>query len=133
MITVAAAIIENEAGEILICRRAGEDSCAGLWEFPGGKLEQGETTEECVVRECVEELGITVKLTGLFDSFSYQYPDRKIQFAFYKAKILSGQVKIKVHQEICWASRKELSSFSFCPADIDLVERLREEDDGQDN
>ena len=121
---VAAAIITNEKDEILICRRSETSKNANLWEFPGGKLEKNETLEECVVRECKEELDLDIELHGIFDTASFTYPDSHIDFTFFNAKILRGQVIRRVHRDIKWVKRENLKNFDFCPADVDLVDKL---------
>lgn len=123
-ITVTAAIIENENNEVLICKRAVGSSMGGLWEFPGGKLEENETYEECVVRECKEELEVEICPIGIFAKTEYQYPDRYIKFTFFNAKIQSGMPKKNVHDDIRWVKYGELNSFEFCPADMEIIEKL---------
>ncbi len=124
---VAAAIITNEQDEILICRRSQTAKNANLWEFPGGKLEENETLLQCAVRECKEELDVDIQITEIFDTASYTYPDAQIEFAFFSAKILHGTVIQRVHQDIKWVNREDLSRFDFCPADVDVVKRLAKE------
>ena len=80
IIDVAAAIIHDNKGKILICRRGSGGSCAYLWEFPGGKREAGETMQECVIRECREELTVNLKTDVKYAEFFYSYPDRDIHF-----------------------------------------------------
>lgn len=121
---VAAAIITNEQDEILICRRSQTSKNANLWEFPGGKLEENETPEECAVRECKEELNVDIKTCGIFDTTSFTYPDSHIDFTFFNAKILRGRVTQVVHQDIKWVKRENLKDYNFCPADVDLVDKL---------
>ncbi len=124
MITVTAAILRNASGEILICRRGAGGNCAFLWEFPGGKLEAGESEEDCVVRECQEELGITIRPTGVFQQTTYSYPDKEIAFTFFLAELVSGTPTPAVHAEIRWVLPARLKEFEFCPADVEIVERL---------
>lgn len=131
---VAAAIIFNDKNELLICQRqsGGSDkSCAGLWEFPGGKLELGESLKECCVRECREELNADIKILSLYEETSYIYPESEIQFTFYLAKLLSdeNELKMNVHQKICWVKISELNEYEFCPADIKLIERIKSENE----
>lgn len=124
MILVSAGIIRDEMGKILICQRGGGGSCAFLWEFPGGKQEPGETAADCLVRECMEELGVKIKVLGLLEEGSYQYPGVKIAFSFFEAKILSGMPRKIVHQDILWVKPAELLKYPFCPADKEIVARL---------
>lgn len=125
MIYVSAAIIRNEQGEILICRRGAGGVCAYLWEFPGGKREEHETAQMCLIRECKEELDILIGVEKLFAQTTYAYPDREIAFDFFDCKILSGAAKPKIHQEIKWVYPGELDAESFCPADVLIVQKLK--------
>lgn len=128
---VAAAIIFNDKNELLICQRKEGGSCSNLWEFPGGKLESDETLEECCVRECREELNVDIKILSHYDETSYVYPENEIHFTFYLAELLSDEcdIKMNVHQRISWASVSELNKYDFCPADIELIERIKSEND----
>jgi|LSQX01.2.fsa_nt_gb 8-oxo-dGTP diphosphatase len=129
MIKVVAAIIRNQ-NKILICRRAEEGDCADLWEFPGGKLEPGETMERCLIRECEEELGIRIKVIDLFAETKYQYPEHEIAFSFFNAEIREGTVSAIVHQELRWVTPDEMERYEFCPADIEIVKKLVGTKDG---
>ncbi len=97
---------------------------AGLWEFPGGKREAGETAEECLRRECMEELGIDIGVGPLMDAFEWANPGRVLCFSFFLASIQSGTPERRVHSELRWVDRQMLSSFSFCPADARIVRAL---------
>lgn len=123
MLHVAAAIL-YKGEQLLICRRGPGGSCGNLWEFPGGKLEPGETPEQCVVRECREELGIEIELVGLYASTTYRYPDREIAFSFFKGAIRQGDPCMRVHTALCWCAPQELLQYEFCPADRELVRAL---------
>lgn len=125
MIQVSAAIITDSEGRILICRRQNSGDCANLWEFPGGKLEKEESPELCVIRECLEELGIRIRTGGLFDQFLYHYPERTIQFYFFQAQIESGDPVCRVHSELKWVCPQDLEPETFCPADVSMVKRLQ--------
>ena len=126
-ICVSAAIIEDAEGRILICQRGPGGDCAFLWEFPGGKVEPGESPEDCVVRECLEELNLSIRLTGLYAETSYTYPQRQIHFTFFKAQLTGGQLRQNVHQSLRWVFPQELGGYTFCPADVELVNRLQQE------
>ena len=123
MIHVSAAIIiQND--KMLICQRAEGGSCSLLWEFPGGKQEPEESPEQCVIRECREELNIEITPLMVYREMSYRYPDREIAFAFFIAEIASGKIQKNVHQELRWVTPSELTQFDFCPADDALVKNL---------
>lgn len=122
-IEVAAAIFRRN-GRIFLCRRGEGGSCAYLWEFPGGKLEKGETPEECLIRECHEELKVGIEIDGLYDQFDYDYSDKSIRFYFYDARIVSGEPDLTVHCEAKWLWPRELMQFEACPADRELIAKL---------
>lgn len=123
-ISVTAAIIKNAEGKILICQRADNSSMGGLWEFPGGKLEPGETPEECVIRECMEELSIKLSVTDIFARTQYQYPDKLIDFTFFNASVTGGDMKMNVHKDMKWVTVSEMKDYEFCPADIEILDML---------
>lgn len=123
LIQVAAAIIHKD-NKILICQRGAGGHCEYLWEFPGGKRDAGETPEQCLIRECREELGIEIGLKGIFAETVYQYPDRKIAFTFFTAELIQGEPVKYVHRDIRWVSPGELTEYEFCPADVSIVEKL---------
>lgn len=124
MIQVAAAIIKNPSEEFLICQRKDGGSCSYLWEFPGGKREKGETIEECLIRECREELGVGIEVGELFAKRTYRYPEREIAFSFFEAVIVDGTPQKEVHHEIRWVKAKKLAQYDFCPADIEIIAKL---------
>lgn len=124
MIHVAAVILTDEAGKILICKRGEGGSCAFLWEFPGGKVEEGESAEQAAVRECKEELGLDITLGPAYASLDYSYPDKDIHFTFFNGRVTGGEMEVRVHEEACWVAPAEMKDYNFCPADVALVERL---------
>lgn len=127
MIDVAAAILRDDQGRILICQRGEGGNCAFLWEFPGGKRETGETMEECLIRECREELEIEIALEGLYAETTYAYPDRTIHFNFFNAHIAGGTLKMDVHNDMKWVRNEDLPDYPFCPADEDIIKTLASE------
>ena len=120
---VTAAIIRQEQ-QYLICQRAHDDELPLLWEFPGGKLEPGETLEECIIRECQEELGVDIRICGEFGKTSYPYKQWELVFTFFDAEIAVGTPVTTVHEQIRWVSAAELKEYTFCPADVEIVEKL---------
>lgn len=127
MIEVAAAIIHNKEGQILIARRRQGKSQAGLWEFPGGKLEAGEDVPQCLRRELMEELNITIRPTGAYGVNEHNYGSEQILLIAWKAEFLEGEISLSDHDEYSWVLPAELESFVFAPADVPFVERLLEE------
>lgn len=123
---VTAAIIRKN-GRILICQRSESGNLPLLWEFPGGKLEDGETLEECLIRECKEELDVDIQITNLFAKTEYQYPKRRIALTFFKAEIVKGEIKLRVHNAVKWVYPEELINYKFCPADVEVAKELSHE------
>ncbi|WP_106768724.1 8-oxo-dGTP diphosphatase MutT [Paenibacillus faecalis] len=127
MIEVAAAIIENDQGQILIARKRPGKSQAGLWEFPGGKLEAGESPEACLKRELQEEMKIEIEPYACFESHDHHYGEVHIRLIAYKAYYIKGTIQLVDHDEFRWVERSELGAFVFAPADMKFVEMLVKE------
>ena len=123
MLNVAAAVIVKE-NKILITQRAKEDSFPLKWEFPGGKLEEGETPEECLKREIIEELNLDIDIQDYLGSYTYPYETGDIRLIAYKAQIISGNMQLNVHNDAKWVTVNELKNYEFPPADTDLIEKL---------
>jgi 8-oxo-dGTP diphosphatase len=121
-VVVTAAVIERD-GAFLIARRPAGVHLAGLWEFPGGKCDPGETLRECLSREILEELGCGVVVGEEIYRTSHDYPERTVQLHFFDCR-LEGEPAAKIGQELRWVPRAALSSLSFPPADHQLIERL---------
>lgn len=124
MIEVAAAIIENQQGQILIARRKKGKSQAGMWEFPGGKIEMGETAQDCLVRELQEEMNIRIQPGEQFGVNEHDYGTVQIRLITYWATFESGEMRLVDHDEYEWVHRDELNNYIFAPADIKFVEML---------
>jgi len=122
-IQVTAAIFCKD-GKYLICQRAQDDTLPLLWEFPGGKTEDGETLEECIIRECKEELAVDIKVLEEFGRTKYPHAGNELVFCFFMAEIVSGELAVIVHEQIRWVSTAELVNYTFCPADVEIVEKL---------
>lgn len=124
MINVTAAIIEKE-GKVLAARRKPGSHLAGYWEFPGGKLEEGETPEECLRRELVEEFKIDSNI-GLFVGESiYDYGSKVIRLMAYLVEHVEGDFELIDHDDIRWLSLDEFNEVKWAPADIPLVEQYK--------
>ena len=121
MLEVAAALIYNVKGEILICQRPEGKNCALLWEFPGGKQEPGETLTECLIRECREELNIELALEKEITDTTYCYPDFMVHLTFYQAHSSSGEPERQEHQDIRFIPVSDLIQYAFCPADAAIL------------
>ncbi len=124
-ITVTAAVLEKD-GRILIARRKYGDRLADKWEFPGGKLEEGETPEVCLRRELQEEFGIDVVVGGFVGRNVHAYPDVEIDLLAYRATHLSGDFELYDHEEIRWVHPADLHRYDFSAADIPIVKLLLE-------
>ncbi|MDR3541060.1 MAG: (deoxy)nucleoside triphosphate pyrophosphohydrolase [Desulfosporosinus sp.] len=121
---VTAAIIIKE-NRILIAERALGENLAGKWEFPGGKIELGETPQECLKREIREELEVDIDVLDLFGESIYGYQSGTIKLIAFRCQWISGDFKLNVHSRIEWVTRQELDLYDFAPADIPLVDRLK--------
>ena len=129
-IRVVAAIIKatNEAGEtIIFATQRGYGDFKGGWEFPGGKIEEGETSQEALVREIKEELETEIKVGELIDTIEYDYPTFHLSMDCFWAEIISGDLVLKEHEAAKWLKKDELDSVEWLPADITLIEKIREE------
>ena len=121
---VTAAIILKD-NKVLIAQRAPEDNLAGKWEFPGGKIEHGETLQECLKREIREELDVEIEVLDFFGESIYAYHSGTIKLMAFWCQWISGDFTLKVHSHIAWVSHVELDLYDFAPADIPLVEKLK--------
>ncbi len=126
---VTAAILTRN-GKVLIARRTADDRLANKWEFPGGKVEDGETPEACLSRELKEELGITARVGALLGESIYHYEHRSIKLLAYQTHWEAGDLDPKVHAEVIWVSVSELDGYDFAPADIPFVRKLMSGDIG---
>jgi len=120
---VTAAII-RDGKKILICQRAADDECDMLWEFPGGKRENGETLEECIIREIREELELDIKILGVFTRSIYYYNNNEIYFTVFNTEISSGVLSLNVHNAAEWVTVEEMTGYKFMPADIEFVRKM---------
>jgi A/G-specific adenine glycosylase len=123
---IGAAIIEKN-GKILITQRPLEAMLGGLWEFPGGKLDAGETLEECVAREIEEELGIRIRVGKLFARVKHAYSHFRITLHVFKCRPMAGRIKKLGIADYRWVTPDELSQFAFPKADRVVIEKLRDE------
>jgi len=120
---IAALLIKD--GLCLIAKRRAGDPLANFWEFPGGKLEVGETPEECLRREMSEELQIDVEVGQFFCESIYEYEFGVIQLLVYWAKWQGDSLYLAVHDEIAWVDKQTILNYQFLPADIPIVKKLR--------
>lgn len=123
MITVTAAII-FKGSKILIARKVPEKHMGGFWEFPGGKIEDGEAPENCLKREIKEELSIDVEVGDFFMENEHHYKEKSILLKAYFCKHLSGEITLNDHDKVEWVEKSELQNFNFAPADVPFVKAL---------
>ncbi len=126
MTEVVAALI-RENGRFLICRRPEDKARALLWEFPGGKVEQGETGEEALERECAEELGVILEVGEIYSAVTHRYPDLQVHLMLYHARIMTGRPRRLEHAALRWVTPAELSGYDFCPADREIIQKLEQD------
>lgn len=124
-IEVVAAIIHDEEGRIFATQR-GYGPMKDGWEFPGGKIEQGETPEEALKREIWEELETRIVVEQLLETIDYDYPDFHLTMHCYICKIESGELTLKEHEAARWLTKEQLSSIDWLPADRCVISRLNE-------
>ena len=116
-----------DGGNIFIARRGHNSSLPGLWEFPGSKIEAGETPEECLKRELHEEFNIEVQVGSLYCESAYHYDHGAINLLCYMAQHISGDFVLTVHDTFAWAAFEELRDYDFAPADVPVVEKIIED------
>lgn len=117
---VVAALIWR-GDKFLICQRPANKGNALLWEFVGGKVEPGETLQDALVRECREELAITVAVGDPFMEATHQYPDIHVHLTLFHATIAEGEPQMLEHNDLRWITPAEIPQFDFCPADADIL------------
>ena len=125
MTEVVAALIW-QGDRFMICQRPPHKSCGLLWEFVGGKVEQGETKEEALVRECREELNITVSVGEVFTEVVHKYPDITVHLTLFSATVVNGIPQKLEHNDIKWITPGEIKNYSFCAADKEILEKICE-------
>ena len=125
MTDVVAALIW-EGDRFLACQRPANKARALLWEFVGGKVEPGETKEEALIRECREELDITVEPRDVFLTVIHEYPDLTVKLTLFNASIAEGTPKALEHNDIRWITVSEIDGLEFCPADEEILKKLKQ-------
>lgn len=126
MTEVAAALIWDQ-DRFLICQRPAHKARGLLWEFVGGKAEPGESLEQALVRECREELAVTVSAGPVFVDVVHAYPDLTVHLTLFHAAISDGTPQLLEHNDIRWITVSEIPQYEFCPADDVILARLRSE------
>lgn len=124
-IVTAALLYQN--GKYLLCQRGENDPLALKWEFPGGKLEEGETPEACLVREIKEELGLDIEVTDHFCDTFYRYATGEILLKVYRIQVTGGEMELIVHHAAEWVQPERLLEYDLLPADVEIAEKIRRE------
>ena len=125
MTEVVAALIWDK-DKFMICQRPAHKARGLLWEFIGGKLEPGETKEQALIRECQEELAVTLSIGDVFMDVVHEYPDLTVHLTLFNAAILEGIPKKLEHNDIKWITLSEISNYEFCPADVEILKKITE-------
>ena len=124
MTEVVAALIWN-GDRFMICQRPAHKARALLWEFVGGKVEPGETKEQALIRECREELDITLDVGSVFMDVIHEYPDITVHLTLFNAAIAAGTPKLLEHNDLKWINPAEIPQYAFCPADEEILKAIR--------
>ena len=125
MVEVVAALIwDND--RFMICQRPASKARALLWEFVGGKVEPGETKEQALIRECREELDIVISVEDAFMDVVHEYPEIMVHLTLFNATIAEGTPQKLEHNDINWITVDETDNYEFCPADVEILDRIKE-------
>ncbi|MBR4057099.1 MAG: (deoxy)nucleoside triphosphate pyrophosphohydrolase [Oscillospiraceae bacterium] len=123
MTEVVAALI-RDGDKFMICQRPAHKARGLLWEFVGGKLEPSETMEQALIRECREELGVTLSVGTVFMDVLHEYPDLTVHLTLFNAAIAEGVPQKLEHNDIRWITADEIPDYAFCPADAAILQKL---------
>lgn len=121
MITDVVAALIWDQDRFMICQRPAHKARGLLWEFVGGKVEPGETMEDALIRECKEELDVTVAVGDIFTQVIHRYPDIHIRLTLFHCGIQDGIPSLLEHNDLKWILPGEISNYAFCPADKDIL------------
>ena len=108
----------------MICQRPAHKARGLLWEFVGGKVEPGETREQALVRECREELAVTLSVGEVFLDVTHEYPDLTVHLTLFNAAIAEGEPQKLEHNDIQWITPAEIGRYEFCPADVEILKEI---------
>lgn len=125
MTEVVAALIQKD-GRFLICQRPAHKARGLLWEFVGGKVEPGESKAQALIRECREELGVTVTVQDAFMEVTHEYPDLIVHLTLFYARIAEGEPQKLEHNDLRWITPREIPQYPFCPADESILKAITE-------
>ena len=125
MVEVVAALIWDK-DKFMICQRPAHKARTLLWEFVGGKVEPGETKELALIRECLEELAVTISVGDVFMDVVHEYPDITVHLTLFNAAIAEGIPQKLEHNDIRWITPTEIPQYAFCPADAEILKKITE-------
>ena len=125
MVEVVAALIWDKE-KFMICQRPAHKARGYLWEFVGGKVEPGETKTQALIRECREELAVTISVGEVFMEVLHAYPDITVHLTLFHASIAQGIPKMLEHHDIQWITPQEIPNYAFCPADEEILTKITE-------
>ena len=129
-ITEVVAALIWQGDKFMICQRPAHKARGLLWEFVGGKVEPGETKEQALIRECQEELNITLAVGDEFMDAFHEYPDILVHLTVFNATILKGTPEKLEHNDIKWIIPSEIPDYEFCPADVEILHKILEVNNG---
>ncbi len=126
-ITQVVAALIRDGDKFMIFQRPATKTRAFQWEFVGGKVEEGETLEEGLIRECIEEIGVKIKVGDIFTEVDHTYPDIDIHLTLFNAEISEGEVRMIEHNDIRSITPDEIDNYKFCPADDEILKKIKNE------
>ena len=126
MITEVVAALIWDGDRFMICQRPAHKARGLLWEFVGGKVEPGETKEAALIRECREELAVTLSVGEVFMEVVHEYPDITVRLTLFHGRIAQGEPQKMEHNDIRWITPAEIPQYDFCPADVEILNKLME-------
>ena len=126
MITEVVAALIWDGDRFMICQRSAHKARGLLWEFVGGKVEPGESKEAALIRECREELDITVQVGEVFMEVEHVYPDITVRLTLFHATVAAGTPKMLEHNAMAWILPSQIPDYDFCPADVEILQKIRE-------
>ena len=122
-IRVVAAVIKKE--NQIFCTQRGYGDFKGYWEFPGGKIEDGETPQEALIREIKEELDVDISVGKMIKTIEYDYPEFHLSMDCFWCELVSGEIELKEHEDAKWLDKSNIDSVNWLPADLDLINSLK--------
>ena len=125
-ITEVVAALIWQGDKFMICQRPSHKTRGLLWEFVGGKVEPQETKEQALIRECKEEIAVMLSVGDVFMEVTHEYPDMLVHLTLFNATIAEGEPVMLEHNDIQWITPSEIPNYDFCPADVEILERICE-------